>query len=97
MKRINTYTLILNALGAYGPLTCEQLKRITRKKGIAARISEFNRYWSDIEISATNTSPKKYYISFLQKVHLKTKRTYPLMDQKDYHLRKKKNHYDKFA
>jgi len=89
MKTMRSYSRILNALGT-GPKTAKELKAITRREGVQARIAEFNRYYDDIEIGKTDTTPCKYYLVFPSNVKLNTKKLYPNMKLNDYTLRTKK-------
>lgn len=88
MKTMKSYSRILNALGT-GPKTANELKTITRRQGVQARIAEFNRYFNDIEIGKTDSTPCKYYLVFPGNVKLQTKKLYPNMDRKVYSLRTK--------
>ena len=88
MSKLNSYNLILNALGV-GPKTANELKKITKRAGVLARIAEFNRYFGDIEIGKTNERPKRYYLTFPSEVKLNTKKLYPNAERGVYALRTK--------
>ena len=88
MTKMNSYNRILNALGT-SPKTAKELKKITKREGVMARIAEFNRYFSDIEIGKTDERPKKYYLIFPSKVKLDVKKLYPNAGRGVYALRTK--------
>jgi len=88
MTKQNSYNLILNALGT-GPKTANDLKTLTNRKGILARVAEFNRYFDGIEIGKTNDRPKTYYLTFPSEIKLNAKRLYPNAKQGNYTLRTK--------
>ena len=88
MNKLKSYSLLLNALGT-GPKTSKELIAITKKKGILARIAEFNRSFNDIEIGKTDTFPKKYYLVFPNNIKLKNTFVYPNAKRRVYTLRTK--------
>jgi len=86
----NIYTRILSVLGACGPSTAKQIEEILNIKSSQARISEFNRLYSDIEISKTGHRPSKYYIRFPTNLEIKATDIYPNMKNNDFRLSTRK-------
>lgn len=86
----NAYTRILSVLGACGPSTAAQISEILNMKAVQARISEFNRLYTDIEISKTGHSPAKYFLRFPNNIDIKAADIYPNMKNNDYRMTKKK-------
>ena len=85
-KSRNAYTRILSVLGACGPSTAKQISEILNMKSVQTRISEFNRLFSDIEISKTGHSPAKYYLRFPNNIDIKAADIYPNMKNNDYRM-----------
>jgi hypothetical protein len=86
----NAYTRILSVLGACGPSTATQISEILNMKSVQARISEFNRLFTDIEISKTGHRPAKYYLRFPKNLDIRAKDVYPNMHNDDFRLATKK-------
>lgn len=86
----NAYTRILSVLGACGPSTASQISEILNMKAVQARISEFNRLFTDIEISKTGHTPAKYYLRFPNNIEIKATDIYPNMKNNDFRMTTKK-------
>lgn len=86
----NAYTRILSVLGACGPSTAKQISEILNMKAVQARISEFNRLFTDIEISKTGHTPAKYYLRFPNNIEIKATDIYPNMKNNDFRMTTKK-------
>lgn len=82
----NSYTRILSVLGACGPSTANQISEILNMKAVQARISEFNRLFTDIEISKTGHTPAKYFLRFPNNIDIKATDIYPNMKNNDYRM-----------
>lgn len=92
MRSVDTsaITKILRVLGKCGPLTAKDLKKLTGLEGVQARIAEFNRVFTNIEIGSTKTRPALYFLKFPQNIKISTRLMYPDMDAGSYKLSTKK-------
>lgn len=89
-KSRNAYTRILSVLGAMGPTTAKEIGEILNMKAVQVRISEFNRLFTDIEISKTGHTPAKYYLRFPNNIEIKAVDIYPNMKNNDYRMSNRK-------